>query len=393
MENEKESALPTAEEAARRFDGFEPDQALRQEALCAALAKVRADLPAFTAKFPHVSVHNVYRPEENRLWTASFFPGMAYLAYDLTGDPGYLACRRDYLASFAHRLAFGHTQTHDLGFLYTLSCVADWRLTGDTDARDTALRAAKKLALRYHANGGYIQAWGPMGSAYPDVKIIIDCMMNLPLLYWASETAGDPAYAAMAARHAEVSARCLIRADDSTYHTCLMDPATGRAVRGKTHQGYADESTWARGQAWAVYGFALSYRYTRKAPFLDAARRTARYFLRNLPADFVPYWDFTFTDAHPDIRDSSAAAILACGLLELARWLDGEESALCRRAAARVVESLCRSYTTRSCPASNGLLLHGMYHRDDGADECTAWGDYFYLEALVRLQKDWKPFW
>jgi unsaturated chondroitin disaccharide hydrolase len=232
-----------------------------------------------------------------------------------------------------------------------------------------------------------------MGAAYPDVKIIIDTMLNLPLLYWATSQTGDLKYARVALDHAITASQYLIRDDASSFHTYLMDPNTGKAVEGKTHQGRFDESTWARGQSWAVYGFALSYAYTREPYFLDVARKTAHYFINNLPEDFVPYWDFSFNDREPDIRDTSAGAIFVCGLLEMAKHLDDAEREFYLKVAYKTMESLINNYSTENTPESNGLLLHGMYHHDHGADECTIWGDYFYFEALVRLLTPWKMFW
>ncbi len=358
-------------------------------ALQEAIQITEKNLDLYVDAFPHVSRDHKYQPEENRLWTASFYPGMCCLAYEMTGEPKFLKNQDKILDSFEQRLQNRVHITHDLGFLYTLSCVSLYKLTGNQRAYQLANRAAAMLAERYHEKGSYIQAWGEMGIGYPDVKIIIDCMLNLPLLYWT----GNETYENMAENHAKTAARYLIRSDYTSYHTYLMDPETGKGVCGKTHQGYADESTWARGQAWAVYGFALSYRYTVNPEFLKIAEKTAEVFIRNLPADSVPYWDFTFTDENPDIRDTSAGAIFACGLLELAKYVSREAAARYVNIAERVILSLSQSYTTRDLADSDGVLKEGMYHRDDGAGECVIWGDYFYMEALVRLVKDWDLYW
>lgn len=360
-----------------------------QEALEYALSIIRKDLDVFTEKYPHVSVHNVYPAEENDLWTGSFYPGMCYLAYDITGDKEFLKHEKDYLKSFGSRIRQRIGISHDLGFLYTLSCVADYKLTGSREAYDIAMEAAGVLAERYNEKGRYIQAWGDMGIGYPDVKIIIDTMLNLPLLYWT----GKKELIRIAGNHAMTAADYLIRPDFSSYHTYLMDPETGKAVEGKTHQGYADESTWARGQAWAVYGFAISYRYTKEERFLETARNAAEVFIHNLPGDHVPYWDFTFTDENPDIRDTSAAAIFVCGLLELCQFVEEEKAAEYRGIVDKIMTSLSENYTTKGNPDANGILTEGMYHRNDGARECVIWGDYFYMEALVRLNKKWDPYW
>lgn len=365
------------------------DISLYKEALQEILKKIELGFDVFTSKYPHVSENNLYAAEDNTLWTSSFYPGIAFLAYDITGDKKYLAHTTEYLDSFEDRLVHRRHISHDLGFLYTLSCVADYKLTGSKRAYDLAQNAANMLAERYNEKGQYIQAWGEMGISYPNVKIIIDTMLNLPLLYWSEQEANHR----IAYNHAKTAAKYLIRKDFSSYHTYLMNPETGEAVCGKTHQGYEDESTWARGQAWAVYGYVLSYRYSQDEQFLDVAQKTAEVFINNLPADYVPYWDFTFHDDNKDIRDTSAAAIFCCGLLELCNYVSEEEAEYYRKIVFAMMKSLYQNYSTKDIPSSSGFLKEGVYHRNDGANECVIWGDYFYFEALVRLLKDWKPFW
>lgn len=358
-------------------------------ALQEAVDVVEENLDVFVDTFPHVSKGNWYEPEKNELWTSSFYPGMCCLAYEMTGDPEFLKNQDKVLDSFEERLQKRVHISHDLGFLYTLSCVSLYKLTENQRAYQIAREAVSVLAERYNEKGKYIQAWGEMGIGYPDVKIIIDCMMNLPLLYWS----GEKKYFEIAENHADTTAKYLIRPDYTSYHTYLMNPETGEGVCGRTHQGYADESTWARGQAWAVYGFALSYRYTKKEKFLRISEKTAEVFIRNLPSDFVPYWDFTFSDAKPDIRDTSAGAIFACGILELCNYVSEEAAERYRSIAERIIQNLYRAYTAKNIAGSNGILTEGMYHRNDGAGECVIWGDYFYMEALVRLVSDWKLYW
>ena len=346
-------------------------------------------LDCFVHTYPHVSDELVYKGEDNTLWTSSFFPGMVMLAYQYTKDEKYLAHVEEYLDSFEDRAVHAKHVSHDMGFLYTLSCVSVYKLLGTKRAYKVAHIAADLLAERYNAKGGYIQAWGDMGIKYPDVKIIIDCMMNLPLLYWT----GKKEYIDIAYQHAKTSAKTLIRPDYSSYHTYLMNPDTGEAVCGKTHQGYQDESTWARGQAWAVYGFALSYSYTKDPKFLETSKECAEVFIKNLPKDYVPYWDFAFSDENPDIRDTSAAAIFCCGLLELCNYVSEKEKVRYEELVDIIMISLYEQYSTRDNELSNGVLKEGMYHRHDGFHECVIWGDYFYYEAIIRRMMKWERFW
>lgn len=350
--------------------------------------KLKRNAEKYQTRFPHVSRNYEYEPMDNCLWTAAFFPGMMYLAYDLTGDGEFLKHSEGYLKSFEERLDKKVRLTHDLGFLYTLSCVACFRLTGNSQAKALAERAADILAERFCEKGNYIQAWGEFGKGNPYVQMIIDTMMNLPLLYWS----GTEKNKDIAKRHAKTCETYIIRKDYSSYHTYWMNPETGEAVRGATHQGFADESTWARGQAWAVYGFALSYRYTKEPSFLTTAQNAAEVFLKSLPDTWIPYWDFSFSAQVPDVRDTSSAAICICGLLELKEWVDSETANKYERAACAMIRSLF-DYEFDHNPDSLGVLREGMYHRDDGAEEYTSWGDYFFFEALVRMQKKWVPYW
>ncbi|WP_234417956.1 glycoside hydrolase family 88 protein [Miniimonas sp. S16] len=223
--------------------------------------------------------------------------------------------------------------------------------------------------------------------------------MNMPLLRWAGERTGEARYADAADRHVAQLRQHIVRADDTTFHTFHWDPVTGEPLRGTTQQGYADDSCWARGQAWGVYGFAIDARETGNADSLATAVRVAEYFLDHLPADGVAYWDLVFTDGSDQPRDSSAAAIAASGLLELAPLVAGtdpEAAERYSRQAHAMLASLAADYTGADVPGSNALILHGVYDwpKSIGVDEGTLWGDYFYLEALVRvLRPRWQPYW
>jgi unsaturated chondroitin disaccharide hydrolase len=255
--------------------------------------------------------------------------------------------------------------------------------------RQTALGAAARLMRRFLPGAGVLQAWGALDDPEQRGRTIVDSMMNLPLLYWASQESGDAQYRDAATRHAEQVMQHMIRPDGSTYHTYYFDLDTGAPRFGRTAQGHRDESTWSRGQAWALYGFALAYRDTQDSRFLETARRVADVFLAHTPPDGVVAWDFDFDASSGEPKDSSASAIAACGLLELGTPADREH-------ATRITGALWRTCSTRASVASNALLLHGTQNRNtaSGVDEGNLWGDYFYLEALLRLSHpDWTPYW
>jgi unsaturated chondroitin disaccharide hydrolase len=365
-----------------------------QRAHAAALAKLDANIKKFGPLYPApASADGAYPLIDNTDWTAAFWPGQLWLAYDLTRDTRYHDAARAHLPSFDRRIRQGiEVNHHDIGFLYTLSTLPAWKLTRDPAARDTALFAAARLHDRYQPTGEFIQAWGDLG-APAEYRLIIDCLMNLPLLHWATRETGDPRYATAATRHLRTTLACIIRPDDSTYHTYYFDPATGAPLRGVTHQGHSDSSCWSRGQAWGVYGLALARRHVDDPAILPAHHRVTDYFLNRLPPDHVCYWDLDFTSG-PEPRDSSAAAIAACGLLEiLAHLPPGPRRDRYETAAHDILRNLIENYA--ATPAQDGLLLHAVYSKphNHGIDECCNWGDYFYLEALTRLLKNWDPYW
>ena len=384
------------------------EQRALDAALAAALSTVARNVAEFGDRYPDdTTVADVYPvraakggfPEgSNHGWTTSFWPGMLWLAYELTGDDAYRRAGERQVQSFADRVEREvDLDTHDLGFLYTLACVAPWRLTGDPRAKKVAIDAAGHLMERFLEPAGIIQAWGDLSNPEQRGRTIVDSLMNMPLLYWASEMTGDPRFRDAAHRHTAQLRDHIIRDDNTTFHTFYWDVETGEPLRGGTEQGHADHSCWARGQAWGIYGFALNYRYTSDPTFLDAAQRCADYFLDHLPADHVAYWDLAFGDGSGEERDSSAAAIAVCGLDELASWLpEGARKSRYLHAARDILASLGAGYSTAYHPGSNALLLHGIYDKPKsvGVDEGNLWGDYFYLEALTRATLPaWKLYW
>ena len=373
-----------------------------ETAMAVAVAQVRRNLPEFTYRAQnHSSVGNVYPAVANDQWTAGFWPGQIWLAFEHTGDKIFQYAAQIQVQSFLHRIENRiETDHHDMGFLYSPSCIAAWKLVGDEDGKRAALMAADQLMERFQPVGQFIQAWGRKGN--PDeYRYIIDCLLNLPLLYWAAEETGREDYRDVALAHARTTLAHSVRPDDSTYHTFYMDPLTGAPVRGVTKQGYSDESYWARGQAWGIAGMALSYRYERLPAYRDAFERLLAFYLKRLPDDLVPYWDLVFSQKDDEPRDSSAAAIVACGLLEMADLEEPEQAEHYRDLAKRMVKSLVDTYAVKDPAISNGQLLHGTYSkktphntcRGEGVDECVSWGDYYYLEALTRLSRNWSSYW
>lgn len=370
--------------------------------------QVIRNLKDFTYKFQKAySENGFYQPIENNYWTTGFWTGEIWLAYEYEREKGGAAADRLRAAgeiqieSFLHRIDNKiEVDHHDMGFLYSPSCVAGYKLIGSKKGREAAIKAADQLITRYHPVGEFIQAWGPM-DAPENYRLIIDCLLNLPLLYWASEETGDEKYRDIAEKHIHTAIANVIREDYSTWHTFFFDMKTGKPDHGATCQGYRDGSAWARGQAWGIYGCALAYKYTEREEYIEIFKKVAQYYLEHLPKDMVPFWDLEFTDGDDQPRDSSSASIAACGMLEMIKSMDEADAVVYRKYAGRMIKSLYDRYAVRDEKTSNGLVLHSTYSNHSpyntcnhyGVDECNSWGDYFYMEALTRLHKDWKLYW
>ena len=379
---------------------FTPEEL--KTAVAQAAAQTRSSLPRFTDKFKYShSVHNFYEPSENTEWTTGFWTGELNLMYELTGDKDFLDAAQSQVPSYLNRIEKRiDVDHHDMGFLYTPSCVAAYKLTGNEQAKKAALAAADNLISRFQPKGRFIQAWGALG-AKDNYRLIIDCLLNIPLLFWAAEITGKDEYRTVAEAHLHTSIRYVLRPDNSTFHTYFFDPDTGAPLKGVTFQGYKDDSAWARGQAWGVYGSALAYRYTKSDEAMDVFKKVTAFFLDRLPESVIPYWDFYFTEGSSEPRDSSALAIALCGMLEMAEYVDAGFAHYLKDAASRLCRRLWQDCAVKDPAVSNGQLLHGTYARQSpynpcknrGVDECSTWGDYFYAEALIRLQKKWNPYW
>lgn len=385
------------------LDGYpEITQEEIKEALTFCNRQIIRNLPEFTDQFQdNSSVGGFYRPIPNSDWTTGFWTGEIWLAYEFSGDERLKSAGEVQINSFLERINNKfQVDHHDMGFLYSPSCVAGYKLIGSEAGKEAAIKAADQLITRYHPVGEFIQAWGPM-NAPENYRLIIDCLLNLPLLYWASEETGDSKYRDIAEKHIHTAVANVIREDDSTWHTFFFNMETGAPDHGATCQGYRDGSAWARGQAWGVYGMALAYKYTERKEYIELFRRVTEYYLAHLPKDLVPFWDLEFTDGDDQPRDSSSASIAACGILEMIKYLEPEEAEHYRRIAYRMMKSVYDNYAVKDPKDSNGLVLHSTYSNHSpyntcnhcGVDECNSWGDYFYMEALTRMSKDWELYW
>jgi unsaturated chondroitin disaccharide hydrolase len=314
-------------------------------------------------------------------WTNGFWAGTLWLLNHATGDPLYqqTAQANEQVLDGAFDKFIG--LHHDVGFMWDLSAVADYRLTGNERSLARGLHAATLLAGRYNPRGKFLRSWNRDRAGW----VIIDSMMNINLLYWARDEQNDPRFGFMAEDHADTVMNNIVRSDGSVAHIGVFDPVSGELLETKGGQGYGEGSSWSRGQAWAIYGFALSYAHTHKEAYLDTAKRVANYFLANI-ADTgdVPLVDFR-APATPKIVDTSAGLCAACGLLELAKHVPVLEQPLYYDAAVRIIQAVTTDYLDLD-PATDGIVTGGTpaYH-DDQHEVRMIYSDFFLVEALVRL--------
>lgn len=361
-------------------------------AIDAALARLESLLPRFTDSFATPCTTNFrYKQVINDGWTCGMQTGLYWLAYELSGSQVFLKAAQKQLKSYEERLnKMVCMDTHDVGFIFTPSCVAAYKLTGSDYAKRLALRGADVLLEgRYSKHNGVIYR--------RDTRILIDTMMNLPLLFWAGQMTGDSKYAEAASSHYHKTMQYLVRDDYSTFHHFQFDPITEKPIGGLTYQGHADNSCWSRGQAWGICGFPLAYDYTGDDDILSFYEHYTDYFLNHLPSDSVPFWDFDFKEGDDAPRDTSAAAIAVCGLDEACKVWPQNSTLFQSYAAARdgLMAALLKN-DSRNKPDTDGLLLHVTHAlpQGEGIDECAIYGDYFYLEALMRYKnKNWIRYW
>ncbi len=333
----------------------------------------------------------VWRFVNYRDWTCGFWPGILWYNYEFTKDAKWKAEATRYSQAL-FPLVDSAAIDHDLGFQVYYSIGNGYRLTGDSLYKQILLRAADTLSRLYNPKVGTILSWP---RAVPGVdwplrhNTIMDNMINLELLFWASKNGGNKRLYDMAVKHAETTMLNHFRSDYTSYHAVVYDTATGQKVKGITHQGYNDSSMWARGQSWAIYGFTMVYRETKQKKFLDFAQKVTDVYLRNLPADLIPYWDFNDPAIPNSPRDASAACVVASALLELSTLVDDKAKAtLYRERAEQMLASLSKEqYQSRNI--NSAFLLHSTGHKPNGGeiDAAIIYADYYYIEALLRLKK------
>ena len=326
------------------------------------------------------------RPTCAEEWCSGFWPGVLWYDYEATGDTAVLA-EADRFTQSLKTIVEKPVFDHDLGFLIHCSYGNGYRLTGRDDYRQVILAAADSLATLFNPAAGTILSWPRNVEMLGGHNTIMDNMINLEMLFWAANHGGNPYLHDIAVKHAETTMEHHFRPDYTSYHVAVYDPETGEFLRGCTHQGYDDDSMWARGQAWAIYGYTMVYRETKDPKFLDFAQKVTDVYLDRLPEDRIPYWDFNDPEIPETSRDASAACVVASALLELSGYVDGEKSGHYKEEALAMLNSLS-SEKYQSGDKNNSFLLHSTGHHPAGSeiDYSIIYADYYYIEALNRLR-------
>lgn len=323
-------------------------------------------------------------------WTSGFFPGVLWYLYDYTKKDSWKEAaikQTEKLHAIQHYN--GH---HDVGFMMYCSYGNGYRLTGEKSYEEILINTANALCSRFNKQAGIIRSWDFHRSRSGDEwhgPVIIDNMMNLELLFFATKLTGNPYYSNIAISHADSTLKYHLRPDYSCYHVVNYDTITGLVTGRGTHQGYSDPSAWARGQAWGIYGFTVMYRETKDLKYLDIAEKMADFYLTNpnMPEDLVPYWDFNAPDIPAAPRDASAAAIAASALIELSDYSTRGKQYF--EAAKKTITSLANNYASSEEDSNPFILKHsvGNYPRGIEVDVPLNYADYYYLEALLRYNR------
>lgn len=317
-------------------------------------------------------------------WTNSFWAGILWHMFAETQDERFKKWAQEVEDTLNKNFEDSEKLHHDVGFMWLLSSVRNYELTGNKKSRSYGFVAANMLAGRYNIKGGYIRAWNQWGEDDNTGWAIIDCMMNIPLLYWASDIVKDDRFKYIAMSHADKVIENFIRPDGSVNHIVEFNPENGEFVRSFGGQGYKEGSSWSRGQAWAINGFAQSYHATGEDRYLDAAKRVANYFISACAEDLVPRCDFR-QPLDAVAYDSSAAACAACGLIDIARATEGAESEMYMNAAIRFLKAL----DERCCPWDDendeAILNYGM-ERFNSGHIALIYGDYYFLDAILKIK-------
>ena len=339
--------------------------------------------------YPYTTTNGKYIAETSDpfSWTNGFYGGIIWYLYKCTENEKYLKLAKKCTVFFDEVIDEFKSLSHDVGFQFLPTSVADVKITGDSRSVTRALHAATILAGRFNPTGRYIKAWDENPTfmnpdRFGEDYVIIDCLMNLPLLFWASETTNDPRFRQIAIMHLDTVLEHFIRDDGSANHIVVFNSDTGEVIAKPGGQGYSEGSSWSRGQAWTVYGFAMAYHYTSEKKYLDCAKKAAGYFMAHTK-DYVPI-DFMQPEI-PRLEDTGAAAICTCGLLEIMKYVSDDEREFYASSADSLMKILYKNCNFSHDSQSVLQNCSVMYHYNEGRHISLIYGDFYLLEALIRI--------
>lgn len=362
--------------------------------------KTQANLTRIGDKFPHATKDGRYDLCDPQWWTAGFWPGILWNVYLSTTDSRYRELAGKLEHQMDHLLHDSEKVDHDIGFMWTLTSLARYEITGEQDARTTALLAANMLLARYNSAGHYFKAWNNWhGTDDNSGIVIIDSMMNMGLLFWASEETRDPRFKLAAQGHSDMILREFVRPDGSVHQMVDFDSTTGEVKEKRGGQGFAEDSSWSRGCGWAIYGLAIAYHYTKEERYLEGAMKVANHFALHLGTDALPLWDFRVPENTADIKydyhDSSASAVAACGALLIGKYAQHNEAHFYTEFGTELLRRLYTAAASTNDPDFEGLLTDGTSHWPEQKylHEALIYGDYFFVEGIYTLHGIQNTFW
>jgi unsaturated chondroitin disaccharide hydrolase len=375
----------------RTVDGQEPISKVIDESLalseqqCRAMAKSLASQPGLLPRT--IGKNGKLQTCKPNWWVSGFFAGTLWYLYENTHQAD-LKCLADTFTARVRSQQYS-TDNHDVGFMINCSFGNGYRLTQNPEYKSVLCNAAKSLSTRFRASTGCIRSWDWGKWQYP---VIIDNMMNLELLFSASRESGNKSFYNIATSHANTTLNNHFRPDGSCFHVVSYDTITGKALTHQTRQGYADSSSWARGQGWALYGYTFCYRETKNPAYLAQARKIATFILHHprLPDDKIPYWDFDDPAIPNTLRDASAGAIICSALIELSMYVDQKTSKEYLNVAGQQIRTLSSpQYRAKEGENCNFILMHSVGSKPEKTevDVPLTYADYYFVEALVRYKK------
>jgi rhamnogalacturonyl hydrolase YesR len=338
---------------------------------------------------PESFIHDSLKTCTSKNWVSGFYPGSLLLLSEATKDTALYKEAINKIKLLEPEQY--NTTTHDLGFMMYCSYGNLYRITHREKYKNILLNSARSLASRFNSRVGCIRSWGNRNDT-SEFTVIIDNMMNLELLFWATKASGDSSFFKIAVSHADATMKNHFRPDFSSYHVVIYDPRTGKVLKKQTAQGAADSSAWARGQSWGLYGYTMMYRETKDKKYLRQAQQIAKFILQNprLPKDKIPYWDYDAPGIPDTYRDASAGAILASALIELAAYSQPELSGEYLKTGAAILQTLSSpEYRARTGEEGGFLLKHSVANMNarSEVDAPQSYADYYYIEALMRFRR------